>query len=81
MLCMVGGLLLLTHSHGAFELRTEYLIQISHTAMGVLAILMGTGRWLELRLHSSAGRLAGTASNTAMILIALILIFYTEAAG
>jgi putative copper resistance protein D len=80
-LCIVGGLLLLTHSHGAFEPKAEYLTQVSHTAMGTLAVLMGCGRWLELRLATPAGRLAGLGSIVALNLIALILVFYREPLG
>ncbi len=77
-LCMTGGIVLLTHSHSSFEFKTEYLIEVSHTAMGILALLMGVGRWLELRLDSPTGRLAGHGSVLSMVLIAFILIFYLE---
>jgi len=74
-----GGLLLLTHAHVAFEQKSNYLVQVTHTTMGVLAVLVGCGRLLELRLASSAGRAAGIASSVAMLLIALVLVFYREA--
>ena len=79
MLAAVGGLLLLTHSHVAFELKSSYLVQVTHTTMGALAVLLGCGRLLELRLASPAGRAAGVASSVAMLLIALVLVFYREA--
>ena len=74
-----GGLLLLTHSHVAFELKSSYLVQVTHTTMGALAILVACGRLLELRLPSPIGRAAGLASSVAMLLIALVLVFYREA--
>jgi hypothetical protein len=37
------------------------------------------GRWLELRLAPPAARLAGTAATVAMLMIALVLVFYREA--
>lgn len=74
-----GGILLLTHAHAAFELKSNYLIQVTHVAMGALAVLLAAGRWLELRLGPPAGRIAGAASGLAMLLIALILLFYREA--
>jgi putative copper resistance protein D len=77
-LSIAGGLLLLTHSHGAFELKAEYLTQVSHTAMGMLAVLMGCGRWLEIRVEGPAGRAAGIGAQVAMALLALILVFYRE---
>jgi len=77
-LCMAGGILLLTHSHSAFELKDEFLIQLSHTTMGMLAVLMACTRWLELRLEPPVSRYAGVASLVFMILIGAILGFYRE---
>lgn len=78
-LAAAGGILLLTHAHVAFEGKSSYLVQVTHVAMGVLAVLLAAGRWLELRLPGPAGRLAGTASGVAMLLVALVLLFYREA--
>jgi putative copper resistance protein D len=79
LLAGTGGLLLLTHSHAAFEPKPYYLIQVTHTTMGGLAVLVGCARWLELRLPAPGSRVAGAVSNVAMLLIALILVFYQEA--
>jgi putative copper resistance protein D len=79
LLAAAGGLLLLTHSHAAFEPKSDYLIQLTHTAMGGLAVLMACARWLELRLAAPANRVAGATANVAMLLIALVLVFYQEA--
>ena len=84
-LCAFGGILLVTHSHTAFEIKSQYLIQSTHLAMGLLAVIMATGRWLELRLAETedvAGtRFAGLAAVCAMLLIGLILTFYREPLG
>jgi len=77
-LSVAGGLLLLGHSHSSFELRIEYLVQVSHTLMGVLAALLAAGRWLELRMPDRLGHAAGTAADFAMLLLALVLVFYRE---
>ena len=78
-LALAGGLLLLVHSHAAFETKSSYLVQVTHTAMGLLAVLIACTRLLELRLAPSAGRAAGAASSVAMLLVALVLVFYREA--
>jgi putative copper resistance protein D len=78
-LAMVGGVMLLTHSHTAFELKSNYLIQVTHSTMGALAVLIACGRWLELRLAPRAGGTAGALSHVAMLLLALVLVFYREA--
>jgi copper resistance protein D len=79
LLAATGGLLMLTHSHVAFEVKSSYLVQVTHTTMGALMVLVACGRLLELRLASAVGRAAGIASSTAMLLIALVLVFYREA--
>src|SRR5204862_5642821 len=40
-----GGVLLLAHSHTAFELRSSFLVQVTHSTMGAFAALMVTARW------------------------------------
>ncbi|HUE30071.1 MAG TPA: CopD family protein, partial [Verrucomicrobiae bacterium] len=77
-LAFVGGVLLLTHSHSAFEVKSDYLVQISHTALGLLSMVVACGRLLELRLAPSSGRLPGLAAALAMLAIGVILTFYEE---
>ncbi len=81
-LCAFGGVLLLTHAHAQFELKSEFLIQTTHTTMGLLAMILATGRWLELRLVTidgyREGQIAGFIGTTAMFFIGVIMIFYRE---
>jgi putative copper resistance protein D len=78
-LCACGGILLLTHTHAEFGLiKKEYLIQVSHIAMGLLAITMACSRWLELRLATSIGKVAGFVAIVSLILIGNLLMFYHE---
>jgi len=67
------------HAHAAFEIKSAYLVQVTHTAMGALAVVMACARLLELRLPAPASRVAGAASTAAMVMLALVLIFYREA--
>lgn len=78
MLCAFGGILLLTHAHSEFELKTEYLIQVTHTVMGMFAVLMATGRWLELHLKPPASNLVGSLAMLCMVAIGACLMFYKE---
>ena len=75
-LCIVGGLILLTHSHSLSELRTEFMTQSTHVAMGLLGINIGCARWLELRLASPYSRVAGLFAIAGITLVGLILLFY-----
>ena len=38
---MFGGALLLTHSHAALNLKAEYLVEVTHAPLGVIAMLVG----------------------------------------
>jgi putative copper resistance protein D len=88
MLCAFGGILLLTHAHAEFELKSEFLIQSTHTTMGLLAVLMAAGRWLELRLVSDEGatqgdtyiegNIAGFVAFFSMFLMGNIMMYYRE---
>ncbi|MEO1882330.1 MAG: CopD family protein [Methyloprofundus sp.] len=77
-LCAFGGLMLLTHSHVGFQAKSSFLIQIGHTFMGLFALIMAIGRWLELKLDSPGKNIAGFISVFAFFQIGLILIFYRE---
>jgi len=78
LLCAFGGLMLLTHSHVGFQAKSSFLIQIGHTFMGLFALIMAIGRWLELKLDSPGKNIAGFISVFAFFQIGLILIFYQE---
>jgi putative copper resistance protein D len=74
-----GGVLLLTHSHTAFQSKASFLVQVTHSTMGALAAVLAAARWLELRLELPAGRWAAAVASLAMVGIALVLVFYREA--
>jgi len=79
-LSIVGGIVLLTHSHNIFELKQDFLTQSTHVAMGVLAVIIGCARWLELRCPPAQARVAGSVAAGAMLLVGLILVFYVDPA-
>jgi putative copper resistance protein D len=78
LLCVAGGALLLTHSHASFNLKSEFLVEITHTPLGVLALLVGWARWLEVRLQFPENRLPGRLWPVAFAMIGVLLIFYRE---
>ena len=77
-LCAVGGLLLLTHSHASLNVKEEFLIEVTHTPLGLLALAAGWGRWLELRLPAPEDRWPGRFWAMAFVLIGGLLIIYRE---
>ena len=77
LLCAVGGGLLLTHSHAMFNLKDEFLSEVTHAPLGILGAFAGWGRWLELRLPA-AGRAPGWIWRGCFTAVGLILLFYRE---
>lgn len=77
-LCIVGGIILLTHSHNIFELKQEFLTQSTHVAMGTIAVVIGCCRWLELRFPPPQDRVAGVIAAASMLLVGCILLFYVD---
>ena len=73
-----GGLMLLTHSHVGFQAKSAFLIQVGHTTMGIFALILSCGRWLELKLDKPGKDIAGFTSVAALFLIGIILMFYRE---
>jgi putative copper resistance protein D len=78
LVCAVGGGLLLTHSHAMFNLKDEFLTEVTHAPIGILGAFMGWGRWLELRLPG-AGRGPGWLWTVCLIAVGVILVVYREA--
>ena len=78
LLCAVGGGLLLTHSHAMFNLKEEFLTELTHAPIGVLGVFAGWARWLELRLPDAAGAPAWFWTGC-LIAVGLLLIVYREA--
>jgi putative copper resistance protein D len=73
-----GGALLLTHSHALFNLKQEFLLEVTHAPLGVLAVFVGWARWLELRMPAPERRIPGRVWASSMALIGLVLLFYRE---
>ena len=78
LLAAFGGLMLLTHSHVGFQAKSAFLIQVGHTTMGIFALILACGRWLELKLDRPGKDIAGFISVAALFQIGIILMFYRE---
>ena len=78
LLCAVGGGLLLTHSHASLGLKEEFLTEVTHAPLGLLGLLVGWARWLELRLPSPEGRIPRWLWSGALAAVGVLLLFYRE---
>lgn len=76
--CAAGEALLLTHSHAMFNLKAEFLAEVTHTPLGLLGVFVGWGRWLELRLPPPENRIPGRVGVLSMLLLGTLLVFYRE---
>lgn len=79
--CALGGVVLLTHTHGLTNVKEESLIELSHTPIAILAVVAGWSRWLEVRLPASnqIQKRLSWVWPFCFILIGLILMDYHEA--
>lgn len=76
---VLGGFLLLTHTHAIANIKEALLVELSHLPLGVLAVVAGCARWVELRgVGSREARLAGWVWPLCMVGISMLLIFYRE---
>ncbi len=80
-MCVLGGALLLTHSHSSTTGRDELLAEITHSALALCAALAGWARWLELRLPPEqvrARRIAAYVWPIALMMVGVVLLDYRE---
>ncbi len=78
LVCAVGGALLLTHSHSLGNVKEEYLAELSHTPLAILAVAAGWSRWLEIRLTQDRKRILKWIWPVCFILIGALLLNYRE---
>jgi copper resistance protein D len=78
--CILGGMVLLTHSHALGNIKEELLAEMSHTPLAVFGIMAGWSRWLELRLppESNAKKYLSWLWPVCFIMVGLILMDYHE---
>ncbi len=75
---VLGGILLLTHSHVLENIQQALLTEMSHIPLGLLALVAGCARWLELRAESPIRERAGWIWPLAFVMVGAILLFYRE---
>ena len=78
-LTAVGGGLLLMHSHNISDVKEQFLIELTHIPLALLAVVSAWSRWLELRLDPPLNRSFGWVWPVCYVLIGLLLLEYREA--
>lgn len=74
-----AGVLLLTHVHEVDSPKTGFFMELTHLPLGLISLLAGWARWLELRLAPSGDTWPGRLWGPALAIFGLLLIFYREA--
>ena len=78
LVCATGGALLLTHSHSLGNVKEEFLAELSHIPLALLAVMAGWSRWLEIRLPADSTRRLPAIWPVCFTLIGAVLILYRE---
>lgn len=73
-----SGVLLMTHVHEVSDSRSAFFMELSHLPLGLLSLLAGWSRWLELRLPADRRGTSGGLWGPALAAFGLLLIFYRE---
>lgn len=77
--CICGGVLLLVHVHQVNVTKTGFFMELTHLPLGLVALLAGWARWLELRLAPAHTSWSGRLWAPALVVFGLLLVFYREA--
>jgi putative copper resistance protein D len=78
-LTAIGGGMLLMHSHNISDVKEQFLIELTHIPLAILAVASAWARWLELRLPAPDSRIPGFVWPISYVLVGLLLINYQEA--
>jgi copper resistance protein D len=78
LVCAVGGAVLMTHSHSLGNVKDEFLVELSHIPLALLAVFAGWSRWLEIRLAGKHLRVVASIWPVCLVLIGVVLALYRE---
>jgi putative copper resistance protein D len=73
-----GGVLLISHVHVVNNAKSAFFMELTHLPLGLVSLLVGWNRWLELRLAPAPASHPGRLWAPALAVFGLILIFYRE---
>jgi copper resistance protein D len=73
-----SGILLLAHAHELSDSKSAFFMELSHLAMGLVSLLVGWSRWLELRLPPAARAWPGRIWAPALAVFGMLLVLYRE---
>jgi copper resistance protein D len=78
LVCVGAGVLLLSHAHEVSNAKAAFLIELTHLPLGLVILVAGWSRWLELRLSPPDNVAPGRLWAPALTVFGLLLLFYRE---
>ena len=73
-----SGVLLVAHAHEVSDGKSAFFMELSHLALGLVSLLVGWSRWLELRLPRVESGGPGRIWGPALAVFGLLLVLYRE---
>ena len=73
-----SGVLLLAHAHEVSDGKSAFFMELSHLPLGLVSLLAGWSRWLELRLPPVESGGPGRIWGPALAVFGLLLVLYRE---
>jgi putative copper resistance protein D len=73
-----SGVLLLAHAHELSDGKSAFFMELSHLPLGLVSLLVGWSRWLELRLPPAESGGPGRIWGPALAVFGLLLVLYRE---
>jgi putative copper resistance protein D len=73
-----SGVLLLAHAHELSDGKSAFFMELSHLTLGLVSLLVGWSRWLELRLPPVESGGPGRIWAPALAVFGLLLVLYRE---
>ena len=73
-----SGVLLLAHAHELSDGKSAFFMELSHLPLGLVSLLAGWSRWLELRLPPVKSGGPGRIWGPALAVFGLLLVLYRE---
>ena len=75
---IASGIVLISHTHLVGDAHAAFFMEVSHLAMGLMSLVIGWARWLELRLPDPERRMAGRVWGPALAMFGVLLVLYRE---
>jgi copper resistance protein D len=78
LVCIGAATLLLSHAHEVSNAKSAFFMELTHLLLGLVILVAGWARWLELRLSPPEDKGPGRLWAPALTVFGLLLLLYRE---